>query len=977
MRRSPRFLLVYFSLFLSTLGAADFTEIQDQNTVEILTPSLSSRQTAKLRLENGLEAYIISDPDIDKAAAGLSVQAGSWSNPIGQEGIAHFLEHMLFLGTTRYPNESEYQRYITDNGGVTNAYTSVDHTAYMFSVNPDAFEQGLDRFSWFFREPLFNPSGVARELQIIDQEFEQYRNNDHVREYYVRKQIANPEHPLSRFSVGNKHTLEKVSQEQLRDFYEGHYSANLMHLVVIASEPLDTLVQMVADKFSPIENRGHSATVFPDRMTRDDTRGKVIYIEPIKELRQMSLTWELPTKLAGRLDEQPDRLVGYILGHEGKESLLAYLKSEGLATGLAAGGSDYGSQNATFALTVDLTEKGVDEADLVAEYCHQAIRRLRDTGIPRYIFDEVQKMQTMAYQYQQRESSYHAAMAHARLMLYEPLETYPMKSQVIQKYDPDLARELIEALTPETCLYSVMAPAAVTNVRTDRKEQWFGTPYSVTNAFDQQLDDWRIIKPHLAIGIPGPNPLIPDQLDLKQKEFAQTHPRLSPVKKLVDDEQYGELFWAADDRFQVPKVQMSFDLMTPRSRHGNVREEVLTELLLLDLADQLNSYRYQATLAGLDIGLDMSDNGGIRVTLEGYSENALKALSVVWETIASPTLSKERFQTYRSQLKRKYDSFEKEPPLKQASELLKSILYEDYAQADEKAQYLQEVDFDDLTAYSGALFHTSYLQAMVYGNITKPEAKKVWELYRKLFTGDGYKRSEHHHRKVAELSDKKGPYYLERTRNVAGNGLILALHNGRYDFKRRAAQQVMAQALQEPFFTELRTKQKTGYIVYNTAQEIERQLYSFFAVQSGSHHLRDLLARFELFIEEYLQEVDRDPQAEERFNQLRNALTVELDTPPSNMAEMTSVLRLLAFEYDGDFAFVDKRIEAIQELTFAEYLELVRSYIGRDNLKRLAVMIKGRLPREVCCDYKRAHSVDRLRNYSTYVDRGEVNISGG
>ena len=71
--------------------------------------------------------------------------------------MAHFLEHMLFLGTKKYPNKSHYCRFITEHGGTYNAFTSNDATSYMFAIDNKAFAQAIDRFASFFknlRSPL-------------------------------------------------------------------------------------------------------------------------------------------------------------------------------------------------------------------------------------------------------------------------------------------------------------------------------------------------------------------------------------------------------------------------------------------------------------------------------------------------------------------------------------------------------------------------------------------------------------------------------------------------------------------------------------------------------------------------------------------------------------------------------------------------------------------------------------------------------
>ena len=71
---------------------------------------------------------------------------GSMNDPANLPGIAHFCEHMLFLGTEKYPVENDYSKFLSDHGGSSNAYTARDHTNYYFDVSPDALEPALDRY---------------------------------------------------------------------------------------------------------------------------------------------------------------------------------------------------------------------------------------------------------------------------------------------------------------------------------------------------------------------------------------------------------------------------------------------------------------------------------------------------------------------------------------------------------------------------------------------------------------------------------------------------------------------------------------------------------------------------------------------------------------------------------------------------------------------------------------------------------------
>ena len=112
------------------------------------------REYAFLTLPNKMRVVLISDLESDKAAAALAVYRGSYHEPDEHPGLAHFLEHMLFIGTEKYPETDAFQTYITANGGGSNAYTASDHTNYFFEIAPGAFAEGLDRFAQFFvRKP--------------------------------------------------------------------------------------------------------------------------------------------------------------------------------------------------------------------------------------------------------------------------------------------------------------------------------------------------------------------------------------------------------------------------------------------------------------------------------------------------------------------------------------------------------------------------------------------------------------------------------------------------------------------------------------------------------------------------------------------------------------------------------------------------------------------------------------------------------
>ena len=177
---------------------------------------------------------------------------------------------------------------MASHSGYSNAYTAATQTNYFFECaasieSNDKLTNGtqqtlngaetngttrgpfwgaLDRFAQFFIEPLFLASTLDRELRAVDSENKKNLQSDIWRLSQLGKSLSNPKHPYHHFSTGNLQTLRdepgkrgvEVRQEFIK-FYERHYSANRMKLVVLGRESLDELEAWVCELFSEIKNK--------------------------------------------------------------------------------------------------------------------------------------------------------------------------------------------------------------------------------------------------------------------------------------------------------------------------------------------------------------------------------------------------------------------------------------------------------------------------------------------------------------------------------------------------------------------------------------------------------------------------------------------------------------------------------------------------------------------------------------------------
>ncbi|CAJ0757480.1 22016_t:CDS:10, partial [Entrophospora sp. SA101] len=340
-----------------------------------------------IRLNNELEALLIHDPETDKSSAALDVHVGQLSDPDNLEGLAHFCEHLLFMGTKKYPKENEYSEYLSNHGGYSNAYTSVDHTNYYFEVAHENLE----------------------EILAVDSEFKKNLQSDSRRLYQIDKAISNPKHPYKKFGTGNLVTLKDNPlkegldiRDELLKFHNNYYSANIMKL-------------------------------------------KKVYVKPIKDLINLEIKFPFPVQ-DPLFRTKPGRYISHLLGHEGTGSIFSLLKKKGLANSLGAGSGDVSAGFGFFNIDVDLTESGLEVVKIIFQY----IKMLKNEGIKEWIYNEAKTLSAISFKFKEksRPESYTSYLSNALQSSY-PREWVLSKPYIFREYDPKLIQESLDWLRPD------------------------------------------------------------------------------------------------------------------------------------------------------------------------------------------------------------------------------------------------------------------------------------------------------------------------------------------------------------------------------------------------------------------------------------------------------------------------------------------------------------------------------------------------
>lgn len=203
-------------------------------------------------LANGLRVTLRHVPGLKRSAAALRVAAGSHDVSLAWPGLAHFLEHLLFLGTERFPTDEGLMAYVQRHGGQVNASTRERTTDFFFELPPRAFADGLQRMSDMLARPRMNLDDQLREREVLQAEFVAWSQDATAQQQLALYEGLPAAHPLRGFHAGNRDSLQVESPEfqiALKDFHQKFYRTGQMTLSLVGSQSVDEL-RLMAQQFA-------------------------------------------------------------------------------------------------------------------------------------------------------------------------------------------------------------------------------------------------------------------------------------------------------------------------------------------------------------------------------------------------------------------------------------------------------------------------------------------------------------------------------------------------------------------------------------------------------------------------------------------------------------------------------------------------------------------------------------------------------
>src|SRR3989338_4453240 len=292
---------------------------------------------ANYKLANGLPVVIADLGSTEAVSALVLIQTGSRLEKPTEAGLSHFLEHMVFKGTTTWPTAASLTHFLDSLGADYNAFTSKEVTGFYIKAAQEHLPKVLQLLAEMVWQPRLDADEMAREKEVIVQEINMYEDNPLM---YVEDLVEGamwPGHNLGKMISGTRQSVRALTARQVNNYLQKFYHPQNMLLVVSGKTNNDTK-KLVEKYFAPVRQRGviaHFDKVLPKKP-------KPTAVVKFKQTEQIQLALSLPSLPLRHRDTLASELLAIILGGNMSSRLFHRLREqEGLCYFIKASLSPY------------------------------------------------------------------------------------------------------------------------------------------------------------------------------------------------------------------------------------------------------------------------------------------------------------------------------------------------------------------------------------------------------------------------------------------------------------------------------------------------------------------------------------------------------------------------------------------------------------------------------------------------------------
>ena len=912
--------------------------------MEIIKASSDYRTYKYDILENEIEVVFAHDTKALSSGVSLAVGVGSYEDPVF--GLAHFLEHMLFMGNEKYKDEKEYSSFILSHGGYTNAYTAGDHTNYFFTIDSEYIIKAMDMFSNFFISPTFNESSVSREMNAVNSEHDKNIQDDNWRNHIMIKNICGNTSPLSKFNTGNLETLNIPNiRDILINFFEKYYSSNIMKLTVLyngeSEEEFNKVINETKKIFSQIKNKNVNINRTLDK--KHLSCNKFVKMIPVKDEENLMIIFELEFCEKNKTNNLI-HYISYLLNHRGDGSLGNHLIKTGQIDNLIIGEECNIGETSIFTVKFNLTDKS--DINLILDCFKKYLNILIEATQEDKILDLLEEDRFLNNQtfeeFEISDEGDFVSQLTADMLTFKGHREYVLKynylvGEFIKK--DDIKKELkilLEGLDFNNNNYSIINISKkykkYNNLQT---EKYYNIKYTI-----EDLEENKSSKQSGLFHFPEKNKFIVKHKEMLKGETDKT-PKYEKIEPNINT-----------------YLKMNYDLNTKDTQlflaiykddiYQNI-ETYINYLFYFEYFKLLNNnLMFDINKANYNVGF-LLNKTNYTITMTGYYSKLSEILEILvnkLKNLKNSKMDKLSFDIIKSKLQKKYRNLKYDALYKKISLLEDEIILNKYFSNDIIEEHINKIKQDDLIDLN--LFDYSRITIFGEGNINNHNFKEINTILQKYYTFNKLYKDEEVNIKDNILNKKIDKLYEKQNKEDPNSCISKLVIIDKFDYSTESVKiqclaNVFDTIVSKDFFDLLRTKDQLGYIVNSRSGVIgftnKQHIIYRFLVQSSVKKTDYLDERINKFIKSEIKEILDNLKLEE-FEEIKKSIKEKYTKPINNLGESSM------YHYDKiinkNFMYNHNQLISsnILECTKEELIEFYNKYFVDKNIKYVNIKLE-------------------------------------
>ena len=893
--------------------------------ITINKPKYEKREIVGGKLKNDIKYVLMSDPFLQKSFVSVSINIGSFANPKEYMGLAHFLEHMLFLGSTKYPDENHYNNRLNELGGYSNAYTTYNKTVYFFNVFDNGLSEIIDIFSRFFIDPLFNIDSVKREMNAVNNEHKKNVNSMMWRNQQLRLNLTNMESSTNTFSTGNLDTLDKDDiRDKMIEFYKKYYNSNNISICIGSSKPITELKDIIEGTFGLIKSAESESSIFKImKPIYSENRNKTFYEQTLVKTFDLTYIFEIP------LYNYDFTILKSILLNRSKNSLYFHLKNLGLISMINIDIDN--DVMGLFTINIYLTEKGFEKIKIINSLMMITLNNIIENCDFEEYAKYYQKISYINWKYLSKidaESLCNMLSENHFYTMTKNVYEYSFTIRDIKSNNN--YKKLYQKYINSDNLLKIISSQNYPEIKNNFKfntVKYYGTKYTELQSNLSQ----NIKNIQFEWGTPTN-----DYLEIKPIIFSDLDKYNIPIN--IGTRQW----YGACSQFGEPDVNIRLQ-MNNTKYFNTPKNYTLTNISCSMLNFLASTILYKPLEVAYNVSFVPSNTySNININISGLNDTK-KLLLLVNDLNQFITNIKDHLKKISTdyienliiEYKQNLENIRFFNPSQYSSyiiqEKLFSTSYDSSILLEELNKMIINNQYNTMEEYIYNMFvGNTALTTIIYGNIIKDDIKDAFNLplYQKLFSNSIFQlptvnlveNMELTHPNIDEHSNCITHYYYVG-KFIPKNIILLFLTTN---------------ILGEKFYDELRTKKQLGYLVNLSSKVIMNDYYIVMTIQSdkSSKEVEEHMKQFNDNIIDMIKKVD--------IKKFIETLELELNEPEYSMDEKFA--RYLPEITSREYLFnrkqllLDKLQQYKKSATIMETLiDFVTTYIKPSNMKRIII----------------------------------------